>query len=121
VTTGLLSAVDYLKDNRLLPRGFDKKDAPADIAVHGQALKDPAFSDRGHTLRYSIGVRDAAGPFEIAVELWYQPIGFRWAKNLAPYNSDETNRFTAYFDSMGPVSATLLVKVTIPAQSAPNW
>ena len=102
VTTGLLSAVDYLKDNRLLPRGFDKKDAPAEIAVHGQALEDPAFSDRGHTLRYSIEVGDAPGPFEIAVELWYQPIGFRWAKNLAPYNSDETHRFTAYFDSIGP-------------------
>jgi hypothetical protein len=120
VTTGLLSAVDYLKDNRLLPRGFDKKDAPAEIAVHGQALEDPAFSDRGHTLRYSIEVGDAPGPFEIAVELWYQPIGFRWAKNLAPYNSDETHRFTAYFDSIGPGSATMLVKTKNTTQSAQN-
>src|SRR5690606_21447236 len=31
VTTGLLTAVDYLKDNRLLPRGFDKAGAVADV------------------------------------------------------------------------------------------
>ena len=29
-TTGLLSAVRYLKDNRLLPRGFDKAGASPD-------------------------------------------------------------------------------------------
>jgi hypothetical protein len=35
VTTGLLTAVDYLKDNRL-PRGFDKQTAERDIAVRGK-------------------------------------------------------------------------------------
>jgi hypothetical protein len=110
VTTGLLSAVDYLKDNRLLPRGFDKKDAAPEIAVHGAALTDPAFTDRGHTLRYSIEVADAAGPFDVDVELWYQPVGFRWANNLKPYDAEEPRRFTASFDSMGAGSAVLLVK-----------
>ena len=33
VTTGLLHAVGYLKDNRLLPHGFDKTTADKDIAV----------------------------------------------------------------------------------------
>ncbi|HUR33786.1 MAG TPA: hypothetical protein VM032_08310, partial [Vicinamibacterales bacterium] len=32
-TTGLLNAVRFLKDNRLLPQGFDKATASADIAV----------------------------------------------------------------------------------------
>jgi len=39
-TTGLLQAVGYIKDNRLLPRGFDKVTAAADIAVHGEAASD---------------------------------------------------------------------------------
>jgi hypothetical protein len=33
VTTGLLDAMRYLKDNRLLPYGFDKQTAQPDIAV----------------------------------------------------------------------------------------
>jgi hypothetical protein len=120
VTTGLLSAVDYLKDNRLLPKGFDKNNAPAEIAVHGQALADPAFTDRGHTLRYSIDVGNAIGPFTVEVELWYQPIGFRWAENLKPYNADEPHRFTAYFDSLGAGSAVLLVKSWNSTQGPPH-
>ena len=111
VTTGLLQAVGYLKDNRLLPRGFDKSTASPEIAVHGDALADPGFSDRGHTVRYSVDVHDAKGPFELDAELWYQPIGYRWANNLKGFAGDEPRRFTAYFDSMGTASAAMLTKV----------
>jgi len=37
VTTGLLSAINYRKDNRLLPDGFDKQTAAAEVAVRGEA------------------------------------------------------------------------------------
>ena len=46
VTTGLLAAYSYLKDNRLLPDGFDKQTAESDIAVIGDAFKDPTFTGR---------------------------------------------------------------------------
>jgi hypothetical protein len=112
VTTGLLSATHYLKDNRLLPRGFDKRNVPPEIAVRGDALEDPGFTDRGHKVRYSVDVANAVGPFEVDTELWYQPIGYRWANNLKRYDADEPHRFTSYFDSMGRGSAVLLVKVS---------
>lgn len=120
VTTGLLAAVDYLKDNRLLPRGFDKTTAPEEIAVHGQASADAAFTDRGHTLRYSIDTQDAVGPFSIDVELWYQPIGFRWAINLKPYNAEEPRRFIAYFGALGAGNAVMLVKSSSSTQRTRN-
>jgi cytochrome c2 len=110
VTTGLLFATDYLKDNRLLPRGFNKANTSPDIAVHGEALDDAGFNDRGHKIRYSVDVGDAIGPFETEVELWYQPIGYRWAKNLNKYDADETRRFVGYYDSMGRGNAVLLLK-----------
>ncbi len=108
VTTGLLAAIGYLKDNRLLPTGFDKRTAEHDIAVVGDAANDPDFTAGGDLVRYSIPVANAEGPFHIEIELWYQPIGFRWAHNLAPYNATETQRFVSYYDSMQSATATVL-------------
>jgi hypothetical protein len=109
VTTGLLSASQYLKDNRLLPRGFDKRTAEADVAVHGGAAEDGDFAGGGDRVRYSIDVANASGPFTVAAELLYQPIGFRWAQNLKTYNqASEPRRFTEYYDAMaGGTTATL--------------
>lgn len=110
VTTGLISTVGYLKDNRLLPHGFNKATAGADIAVHGEAAQDPAFDAQGHRVRYSLSVDSAAGPFRVEAELWYQPIGFRWANNLRRYDSAEPHRFNSYFDSMSAGSAVVLAR-----------
>jgi hypothetical protein len=108
VTTGLLSAVGYLKDNRLLPSGFDKHSANKDIAVVGGALDDPDFTDHGSTIRYMIDTASTSGPFHVRVELWYQPIGFRWAHNLAPYQAAEPQRFVRYYESESRRSAVVL-------------
>jgi hypothetical protein len=114
VTTGLLTGIHYLKDNRLLPDGFDKQTAESDIAVVGDAFKDPAFTAGTHRIRYSAPIGTAPGPFTIEAELWYQPIGFRWANNLKPYNkADEPRRFNTYFDSMQSSTAALLVRATL--------
>lgn len=108
VTTGLLSAVGYLKDNRLLPTGFDKQSATRDIAVVGNALNDPNFNDHGSTTRYVINTGAEPGPFHVRAELWYQPIGFRWAHNLEPYSAAEPQRFVKYYESEARRSAVIL-------------
>ncbi len=111
VTTGLLSTVGYLKDNRLLPHGFDKRTADKDIAVQGSAATDPNFTDAGDRVRYSVALGDAKGPFQVEAELWYQPIGYRWANNLKPYGgAAEPRRFTIYYDSMASANAVVLVR-----------
>ena len=113
VTTGLLSAVGYLKDNRLLPSGFDKSTADKDIAVVGDAAEDPNFNAARHVVRYSIPVGAASGPFHIEVELLYQPVGFRWAHNLSSYKSLEPQRFFTYYNSMAEASSTVLAAAEI--------
>jgi hypothetical protein len=120
VTTGLLSGLRYLKDNRLLPDGFDKHTAEADIAVVGDALDDPAFTGGGHRVRYSAPLGTATGPFTIEAELWYQPIGYRWANNLKPYDhATEPHRFNNYFDSMRSSTATVLASATLNTDVRP--
>jgi hypothetical protein len=108
VTTGLLSAVGFLKDNRLLPSGFDKQTAEKDIAVVGDAAGDPRFTDKGSVVRYIVDTGSASGPFHVEVELWYQPIGYRWAHNLESYKSAEPQRFVGYYQSAAQHSATVL-------------
>jgi len=116
VTTGLLTAVRYVKDNRILPRGFDKAVAVRDVAAVGDAASDPAFTGGAHRTRYRIDVGHAQAPFRVDVALWYQPIGFRWAQNLRLQPAPETNGFVAFFESMADVSAIVLARdsVTVP-------
>jgi hypothetical protein len=110
VTTGLLHAVGYLKDNRLLPSGFKKQSAEPDIAVVGDAANDPNFNDEGALTRYVVDTGNAPGPFHVEAELWYQPIGYRWAHNLEPYKAAEPQRFVGYYESAARHSAAVLAK-----------
>jgi len=112
VTTGLALGVGYLKDNRLLPAGFQKQTADKDIAVVGDAADDPNFTDAGDLVRYSVPLGDAQGPFHIDAELWYQPIGFRWAHNLMPYQVAETSRLISYYESMSSETAIVLARAS---------
>jgi hypothetical protein len=109
-TTGLLTAVRYLKDNRLLPRGFDKASADADVQVVGAAVQDADFVGGGDRVRYSVDVAGATGPFQVDVELRFQPIGYRWAQNLKPYDAAETKRFVTYYDSMASTASEVLAR-----------
>jgi hypothetical protein len=112
VTTALLQATGYVKDNRLLPRGFDEATAQADIAVHGSAFDDRTFADGGDRVQYVVPLAQAQGPFAIDVELRYQPIGFRWAQNLVRYDSPEPRRFVAYFNAMARSSSVVLARTS---------
>jgi hypothetical protein len=115
-TTGLLTAVGFLKDNRLLPKGFEKATAGPDIAVAGPAQEDDDFVGGSDRLRYAIDVTDLDGPFEIQIELRYQPIAFRWAQNLKKYEAPESRRFVGYYESMASASSEVLARGTITAQ-----
>jgi hypothetical protein len=110
VTTGLLHAVGYLKDNRLLPTGFNKRTAQKEIAVSGQAAEDSDFTGEGSLVRYKVSTGDAKGPFHVTAELWYQPIGFRWAHNLGAYQASEPQRLVRYYEQAAQKSAVVLAK-----------
>jgi len=108
VTTVLLSAITYLKDNRLLPEGFDKATAGADVAVHGGAAVDEDFVGGRDRVRFAVDVSEAEGPFIVDVELVYQPVGYRWAHNLGDQTAEEIERFIGYYEEMADRSAAVL-------------
>jgi hypothetical protein len=108
-TTGLLTAVRYLKDNRLLPRGFDKRTAAAEIGVFGGASADADFGGGGDTVRYRLPVSGTGtGPYRVEVELRYQSIAYRWAHNLERYDAPEPKRFVEYYRRAAPESSVVI-------------
>ena len=116
-TTGLLSGVRYAKDNRLLPRGFDPAGAPPEIAVQGEAAADPTFTGGSDRVRYRIAGlgrvdRFGRGSFRLEAVLRYQPIAWRWARNLAAYDAPETRRFVGFYDAAAAESATVLARAS---------
>ena len=112
VTTGLLRGIEYSKDNRLLPSGFDKMTAVSDIAVRGSVQQDPDFIAESDRVQYVISTIGRTGPFQISVALRYQPISFRWAQNLRMYEAVETRRFVKWYDDMASGSSQMLASAT---------
>lgn len=110
VTTGLLSGLRYVKDNRLLPQGFDKSTAHSDVAVHGNAASDTDFKEDGDRIVYRVNLADTRGPHRIEAELWYQPISFRWAQNLGSYDASEPKRFLSYYEALSGSSSAMLAR-----------
>jgi hypothetical protein len=109
VTTGLLSASRYLKDNRLLPLGFDKSSAIKDIAVYGSATTDTNFVGGSDRVTYEITL-PRPGASQITVELLYQPIGYTWSHRLRGFSAMEPIRFTKMYTAMSQRTAVLLAQ-----------
>ncbi len=96
----MLHGAGYIKNNRLLPNGFDKATAWDDIAVIGAALADEDFTGGGDRVQYSIDVGDAEGPFTVEAELMYLSIGYNWAEKLRGYEDAEAQQFLSFYDSV---------------------
>jgi len=114
-TTGLLTATQYLKDNRLLPRGFDKATADPLVGVYGGASTDADFAGEGDRVRYLVNA-PAGGAYRVEVELRYQSIGYRWAHNLERYDAAEPKRFVSYYNSMSADSSVVVATASAGGQ-----
>ncbi|MBT8134515.1 MAG: hypothetical protein KJO03_08390 [Gammaproteobacteria bacterium] len=93
VTYTLLRGAQYLKDNRLSPKGFNKAAVPADVAVHGQAVNDADFNLGSDEVIYRIPV-SATGELDISVSLNYQTIAHGFLQDL--YRDDQLEQVKTF-------------------------
>jgi hypothetical protein len=100
VTTRLLRAAAFIKDNRLLPAGFQSNPAIPALDPQGQAALDPNFTAAADTLSLQIDVSQAQGPFTLEVTLLYQTIGYRWAMNLIVEPGAEIESFAQMYAAL---------------------
>ena len=81
VTYTLLRGSRFLKDNRLLPAGFSKEKAPAEVRPTPDALADPNFGESQDLVTFvTIGLPGKR--YTVSAELVYQTIGYRFLENL---------------------------------------
>lgn len=76
----------------------------------GDGANDPGFTGVGSSVRYVVSTGNATGPFKVEAELWFQPIGFRWAHNLRPYTAEEPQRMLRYYEEVARRSAVVLAR-----------
>ncbi|MGH2627935.1 MAG: hypothetical protein ACRDHY_14950, partial [Anaerolineales bacterium] len=112
ITTSLAQAVSYLKDNRLLPVGFEKSAPYPDLMVRGRARDDIDFVDGSDRIQYSIDVGAAAGPLTVEVELLYQSVGTRWIRGLRDASGPEIDQFLRMAD-MVPNTPSVVALATV--------
>lgn len=100
VTYTLLESAQYLKDNRVLPKGFDKNTVPDDIGVYGVAKTDDSFIQGQDELSYQIDVSQFnSNYFTIDISFDYQPVAYSFLQDLFTDESVAVARFKAYNDS----------------------
>lgn len=98
VTYTLLRGMTYLKDNRILPQGFNKAEAPDDIKVVGAALTDNNFIGGSDDVRYQIAGL-AGTNYQITAELLHQPLAYSFAQDLFTDTSAEVRDFQTLFQN----------------------
>lgn len=87
LTYTLLHAGQFLKDNRLLPDGFDKDLAAERVKVYGAAAADDDFDGGGDTVTYRIGGL-GGDSYNVLVELRDQTMAYPFLIDLFRDNDD---------------------------------
>lgn len=95
----LLRGEGWVKDNRLLPAGFDRAAAArADIDAVG-VDGDADFVGGADAVHYGIDVTGATPPLTVEVELLYQPLSARWAEELFASGTPEALGFQVMYEA----------------------
>lgn len=109
----LLRARSFVKDNRLLPAGWDVDHPDAARTSPVGVGADPDFVAAADTTRYIVAAPVVGGPYTISVELLYQPLAPRFAAELFAVDTPEVRAFEALYEtaehSAEPVAAAELV------------
>jgi len=105
-THSLLNGSYYLKDNRLTPKGFNKRDVTgspdvaASFGVFGAAMDDDDFDAGLDTVTYRVSV-PASNSFSVRAELRYQPFSYGHLRELFLDSDriDQVDQFRTIYDA----------------------
>jgi hypothetical protein len=95
----LLRGEGWIKDNRLLPAGFDRAAALATEIAPVGVDGDADFLGGADAVHYEVDVTGGIPPLTVEAELLYQPLSARWASELFASRTPEALGFQAMYES----------------------
>ncbi len=104
-TFRLLRGARYLKDNRLLPRGWHDTHAEAAATAPAAVGNDPDFAGGSDTVFYVIPA--TTGPLRVQTWLYYQVLSPRYADELFTFQTPEVQNFQQLYRAAPPQPALL--------------
>lgn len=114
VTYTLLRAKSYIKDNRLLPNGFNKQTAPNKIKVQGAAALDDDFIGGSDSIEFNLSNLPEK-KYSIEAELIYQTLGYAFAQDLFTDSAQEVSRFKQMFNA-SELKSTQMKKIQLDVE-----
>lgn len=94
VTYTLLRAAKFAKDNRLLPKGFNKSALPPETDVFDRAVADENFLGGSDQVTYSVTTSGHKGPYTVTARLLFTAVSYPFVKDLEKDRElPEVNRF----------------------------
>lgn len=97
----LTRGASFLKDSRLLPRGWSAEHPDAPTTAPRGLGADPDFGPGGDRVRYelSLPASAAGGPLRVEARLLYQVLGARYAAEVFRYDTPEVRAFRRYYEA----------------------
>ena len=113
-TFTLLRAAEHLKDNRLLPTGWNPSHPDAEhTGVYGAASEDESFVDGGDVVTYELNAPAVDGPYRIRAAFLYQTLSPRFAAELFSHSTSEIEAFKRYYAPNGSPPETMATLETL--------
>ena len=95
ITYTLLRGQTYVKDNRILPAGFEKASAGKDFAVAGTAASDANFDKGSDQVSYRVNVKGRSGPYTVKARVLFQSLSYRSTMDLARDDTEQVKTYMA--------------------------
>ena len=119
-TSILERAHQALKDNRLVPQGFNLNDPVYDTTqIIGAALQDPDFNRMQNgtqgtgadVLHYAIANNGYTGFLTVTAQVWYQSLPPKWMMPMFEWSAPEIDSFKTMFDAADKAPILIAEKV----------
>jgi cytochrome c553 len=98
-TSVLMRAARYLKDNRLLPEGYNQNHADIESMRSVGVEQDPDFINRQDTVEYQITLPAGATPARAQATLLFQSLGARYMDEVFQIDTPEIAYFQELYQS----------------------